>query len=169
MNDPPVKKPRRKGGTAAKENADASPGAPAHATNGRRAPNPRDCRIYERHVLDGETEDAPAADYGISRQRVAKIVAEVEGWIAGLLSITVVAAGFFQGGLKIVGRPAIHASCVASSPQRRRCFPQRNVRTRVRRYAGWLHNNRVRPESGKSTKFFCSPRPDLSRGQLRAE
>jgi len=71
------------GGPAAKEHGAAGPGAPAQATNGRRAPNPRDCRIYERHVLDGETQEALAADFGISRQRVAKVVAKVEGWTAG--------------------------------------------------------------------------------------
>lgn len=47
-----------------------------------RAPSDRDGRIYERHVLHGETQDAVAADYGISRQRVAQIAADVEAWIA---------------------------------------------------------------------------------------
>ncbi len=47
------------------------------------APSDRDCRIYERHVLDGETQDAVAADYKLTRQRVAQIAGDVEGWIAG--------------------------------------------------------------------------------------
>lgn len=46
------------------------------------APSERDCRIYERHVLHGETQDAVAADYRISRQRVAQIAGNVEGWLA---------------------------------------------------------------------------------------
>lgn len=50
--------------------------------NGRRPPTERDCRIYERYVLEGETQDRLAAEHGVSRQRVAKIVAKVEGWIA---------------------------------------------------------------------------------------
>ena len=45
-------------------------------------PSERDCRIYERHVIDGETQDAVAADYKLTRQRVAQIAGDVEGWIA---------------------------------------------------------------------------------------
>ncbi len=47
------------------------------------APSQRDCRIYERHVLQGETQEAIAADYHISRQRVAQIAGHVESWLAG--------------------------------------------------------------------------------------
>lgn len=46
------------------------------------APSERDCRIYERHVLQGETQEAVAADYRITRQRVAQIAGHVEGWLA---------------------------------------------------------------------------------------
>ncbi|HJT33388.1 MAG TPA: hypothetical protein VJ783_15195 [Pirellulales bacterium] len=46
------------------------------------APSDRDCRIYERHVLQGATQEAVAADYRISRQRVAQIAGSVEGWLA---------------------------------------------------------------------------------------
>ncbi|HJT36558.1 MAG TPA: hypothetical protein VJ783_31335 [Pirellulales bacterium] len=46
------------------------------------APSQRDCRIYERHVLQGETQDKIAADYHLTRQRVAQIAGNVEGWIA---------------------------------------------------------------------------------------
>lgn len=48
-----------------------------------RPPSDRDCRIYERHVLQGETQDVVAADYRLTRQRVAQIAGDVEGWIAG--------------------------------------------------------------------------------------
>jgi hypothetical protein len=47
-----------------------------------RAPSERDCRIYERHVLQGETQDVVAADYKLTRQRIAQIAGDVEGWIA---------------------------------------------------------------------------------------
>ena len=47
------------------------------------APSERDCRIYERHVLQGETQEAVAADYHVTRQRVAQIAGNVEGWLAG--------------------------------------------------------------------------------------
>jgi hypothetical protein len=48
-----------------------------------RPPSDRDCRIYERHVLNGETQEVVAADYKLTRQRVAQIAGNVEGWIAG--------------------------------------------------------------------------------------
>ena len=51
--------------------------------NPPRPPSERNCRIYERHVLGGETQEAVAADYHITRQRVAQVAALVEGWIAG--------------------------------------------------------------------------------------
>ena len=59
------------------------PPVPRGKANVRRPPSQRDCRIYERHVLDGETQDAVAGDYQISRQRVAQVAAKVEGWLAG--------------------------------------------------------------------------------------
>ncbi len=45
-------------------------------------PSRRNCRVYERAMLDGDTYEAIAADYAVSRQRIATIVARVEGWIA---------------------------------------------------------------------------------------
>src|SRR5690242_7002648 len=47
----------------------------------RRAPSDRDCNIYQRHVLEGETQEALAAAFEISRQRVAQVIAKVEGWL----------------------------------------------------------------------------------------
>ena len=48
-----------------------------------RPPKKRDCRIYERHILNRETQERVAADYAISQQRVAQIAARVEAWIGG--------------------------------------------------------------------------------------
>lgn len=45
-------------------------------------PKKRDCRIYERHILGRETQQAVAADYGLTQQRIAQIAARVEAWIA---------------------------------------------------------------------------------------
>lgn len=45
-------------------------------------PSQRNCRVYERAMLDGDSYEAIAADYSVSRQRIATIVARVEGWIA---------------------------------------------------------------------------------------
>jgi hypothetical protein len=42
----------------------------------------RDCRIYERHILNRETQQAVATDYGLTQQRIAQIAARVEAWIA---------------------------------------------------------------------------------------
>jgi hypothetical protein len=47
-----------------------------------RRPNQRNFHFYERAMLDGDTYEAIAADYAITRQRIATIVARVEGWIA---------------------------------------------------------------------------------------
>ncbi|HET6882663.1 MAG TPA: hypothetical protein VFI31_21020 [Pirellulales bacterium] len=56
----------------------------AAARKGRSAgcPSQRNCRIYERVMLDGDTYEAVGVEYAISRQRIAAIVARVEGWIA---------------------------------------------------------------------------------------
>jgi hypothetical protein len=48
----------------------------------RRSPKKRDCRIYERHILNREPQERVAAEYAISQQRVAQISARVEAWIA---------------------------------------------------------------------------------------
>ncbi|MGH7134345.1 MAG: hypothetical protein ACREHD_01310, partial [Pirellulales bacterium] len=47
-----------------------------------RAPKRRNCRIYERYVLAGETQEQVAAAFGITQQRVGQIAARVEAWIA---------------------------------------------------------------------------------------
>ena len=56
----------------------------AAAPKGRSAvcPSQRNCQVYERAMLEGESYEAIAADYAVSRQRIAAIVARVEGWIA---------------------------------------------------------------------------------------
>lgn len=56
----------------------------AAARKGRAAarPSQRNCQVYERAMLDGETYQAIAADCGVSRQRIAVIVARVESWLA---------------------------------------------------------------------------------------
>ena len=56
----------------------------ACAPKGRSAgrPSQRNCQVYERAMLEGESYEAIAADYAVSRQRIAAIVARVEGWIA---------------------------------------------------------------------------------------
>jgi hypothetical protein len=63
-----------------------SPHEQTAATKRRRrlpgAPKRRNCEIYERHVLAGETQEQVAGEFGISQQRVAQIVARVEGWLA---------------------------------------------------------------------------------------
>lgn len=46
------------------------------------APKRRNCTIYERHVLAGETQEQVAAAFGISQQRVGQIAARVEAWLA---------------------------------------------------------------------------------------
>jgi hypothetical protein len=46
------------------------------------APKRRNCEIYERHVIAGETQEHVAAVFGVSRQRVGQIAARVEGWLA---------------------------------------------------------------------------------------
>ena len=46
-----------------------------------RRPSERDCRIYQRHVLEGETQEVVAADCKLTRQRVAQIAVNVERWI----------------------------------------------------------------------------------------
>ena len=51
------------------------------APAGGRPPSERDCRIYERHMIKGETQERVAAAYGLSQQRVAQIAGRVEGWI----------------------------------------------------------------------------------------
>lgn len=48
-----------------------------------RPPSARNCTIYERIRLEGETHEKVGADYAVSRQRIATIVAQVEGWLAG--------------------------------------------------------------------------------------
>ena len=48
-----------------------------------RPPSARNCAIYERIRLEGETHEKVGADYAVSRQRIANIVAQVEGWLAG--------------------------------------------------------------------------------------
>jgi hypothetical protein len=58
-----------------------------HAAAGRKGrsagrPSQRNCQVYERAMFNGETYEAIATDYGISRHRIAAIVARVEGWIA---------------------------------------------------------------------------------------
>ncbi len=47
-----------------------------------RPPSPRNCAIYERIRLEGEHHEKVAADYAMSRQCVADIVARVESWLA---------------------------------------------------------------------------------------
>lgn len=74
-----MKENRQKSGLAARQGGENSP----QSKNTRQAPKARDCKIYERYVLEGETQEAVAADYKISRQRVAQVIAKVEGWIAG--------------------------------------------------------------------------------------
>jgi hypothetical protein len=73
-------------------NEPEAPPAPKHEKNrrkrgrnrtGRRPPKKRDCRIYERHILNREPQQAIAADYAICQQRVGQIAARVEAWIAG--------------------------------------------------------------------------------------
>jgi len=56
----------------------------ALAPKGRSAqcPSQRNCQVYERAMLEGESYEAIAAEYAVSRQRIAAIVARVEGWIA---------------------------------------------------------------------------------------
>ena len=44
-------------------------------------PSERDCAIYQQHVMQGETQQKVAAAHGLSQQRVAQIVARVEGWL----------------------------------------------------------------------------------------
>ena len=56
--------------------------AEARAAAAERPPKKRDCRIYERHILNRETQQAVAADYGMTQQRVSQIAARVEAWIA---------------------------------------------------------------------------------------
>jgi hypothetical protein len=46
------------------------------------APKQRNSEIYERHVLEGATQEQVAGEFGISQQRVGQIVARVEGWLA---------------------------------------------------------------------------------------
>lgn len=57
--------------------------------SGRRKPGPRalppssrNCAIYERVQIEGESGERVAADCALSRQRIAEIVASVETWIA---------------------------------------------------------------------------------------
>jgi len=45
-------------------------------------PKDRDCRIYERHILEEETQERLAAEFGVTQQRVGQIAAAVEAWIA---------------------------------------------------------------------------------------
>jgi hypothetical protein len=52
------------------------------AQNPPRPPSHRNCRIYQRHVLEGQSQDIVAAEFQISRQRVAQVAGQVEGWIA---------------------------------------------------------------------------------------
>lgn len=47
-----------------------------------RPPSTRNCAIYERIRLEGENHEKVAADYAMSRQCVADIVARVESWLA---------------------------------------------------------------------------------------
>lgn len=47
----------------------------------RRRPSARNCAIYERVRLDGDSPEKVAADCGLSRQRIRQIVAQVEGWL----------------------------------------------------------------------------------------
>jgi hypothetical protein len=56
---------------------------PRRKPSARREPSKRDCHIYERHVLAGESHEALAAAFQISRQRVAQVIAKVEGWLGG--------------------------------------------------------------------------------------
>ena len=46
-----------------------------------RPPSTRNCAIYERIRLEGENHEKVAADYAMSRQCVADIVARVESWL----------------------------------------------------------------------------------------
>lgn len=61
---------------------DNNPKCTKRGSYSRRAPKKRDCRIYERHILNRETQERVAGDYAISQQRVAQIAARVEAWIA---------------------------------------------------------------------------------------
>ena len=45
-------------------------------------PEARDCEIYERHILQGDTQQNIAAAFGLSQQRIAQVAARVEAWIA---------------------------------------------------------------------------------------
>ena len=47
-----------------------------------RPPNARNCAIYERVRLESESREKVAAEHALSRQRIAQVVAQVEGWIA---------------------------------------------------------------------------------------
>ena len=65
-------------------NREGKPDAASPRKRGRpaRPPCTRNCAIYERVRLDGESQEKVAADYAVSRQRIAVIVAQVESWIA---------------------------------------------------------------------------------------
>lgn len=45
-------------------------------------PKDRDCQIYQRHILEEETQERLAAEFGVTQQRVGQIAAAVETWIA---------------------------------------------------------------------------------------
>lgn len=47
-----------------------------------RPPSTRNCAVYERIRIEGETHERVAAEYALSRQRVFTIVAQVESWLA---------------------------------------------------------------------------------------
>ena len=48
----------------------------------QRKPSARNCAIYERVRLDGDSPEKLAAETGLSRQRIREIVAQVEGWLS---------------------------------------------------------------------------------------
>lgn len=61
---------------------DQSQAAARRKRRAARRPSQRNCQIYERAMLDGESYETIAANCGVTRQRIAAIVARVEGWLA---------------------------------------------------------------------------------------
>lgn len=63
-------------------NHDQPPAAAGRKGRATSRPSRRNCRIYERAMFEGETYEAIAAGFAVSRQRVATIVAQVDDWLA---------------------------------------------------------------------------------------
>lgn len=47
-----------------------------------RPPSRRNCAVYQRVRLDGQSYEKVGGEYALARQTVADIIAQVEGWIA---------------------------------------------------------------------------------------